>query len=87
MAPWDQSALAFSRPVNPKKEKKTAEELAVMRQASVIRVGDLSHFGGCSPGDVSHSVMSDAISFRWVFLSKLSRLCPGGNDLASSRSC
>ena len=74
-------------PVNPKKEKKTAEELAAMRQASVIRVGGLSHFGGCSPGDVSHSVMSDAISFRWVFLSKLSRLCPGGNDLASSRSC
>jgi hypothetical protein len=44
--------------------------------AHPVRSAVLSHspyLGGCSPGDVSHSVMCDVISFCRAFLSRLSR--------------
>jgi hypothetical protein len=65
-----------------------AEEIDALLNVAVqaYEVGAVSnHFGGASPGELSHSLICEPVSACRAFRSARSRSIPGGSDLASSR--
>jgi hypothetical protein len=59
--------------------------LATGGGAFQTEVAIVAHVGGLKPGELSHSLMCEAVSSWRAFLTRLSRRAQGRIDLASSR--